>query len=261
MHFPGSGKSSTPPRSNNDDDDEIVQLNDCKYVPYVQQFCYLGCILTRDLQDDEEINYRLRKATGAFQSLRKGVFTNRKLTRLTRTTCLPVYVLPHLLYGCETWSMTQTTISKIEVFYNDCLRTILGLSRFSAHYLLGLRNKELRANCKVSPILSLIELHRSRWIEKMANMPPDRAPRKLLNCWINHPRLVGCPQQTARKGYAKTIAKIIGVSPTNFRGSLKDWLPIAKNSPDWESNVLLHLELPKGKYKGQHKSRVRSSPV
>jgi hypothetical protein len=91
----------------------------------------------------------------------------------------------------------------------------------------------------------------------MANMPPDRALRKLLNCWINHPRLVGCPHQTARKGYAKTIAKIIGASPTNFRGSLKDWLLIAKNSPDWESNVLLHLELPKDKYKG-YKSKVRS---
>jgi hypothetical protein len=54
MHFPGSGKSSTPPRSNNDD--KIVQLNDCKYVPYVQQFCYLGCIITCDLQDNEEIS-------------------------------------------------------------------------------------------------------------------------------------------------------------------------------------------------------------
>jgi hypothetical protein len=54
MHFPGSGKSSTPPRSNNDD--KIVQLNDCKYVPYLQQFCYLGCIITCDLQDNEEIS-------------------------------------------------------------------------------------------------------------------------------------------------------------------------------------------------------------
>jgi hypothetical protein len=135
MPFPGSGKSFTPPISNSDD--EIVQLNNYKYVPYVQQFCYLRCILTRNLQDNKEIKYCLKKATGAFQSLQKGAFTNRKPTRLTRTTCLPVYVLPPLLYGCETWSMTQTTI---EVFYNDCLRTILGLSRFSAHYLLGLRN-------------------------------------------------------------------------------------------------------------------------
>jgi hypothetical protein len=48
--------------------DKRIQLNNNKYVLYIQQFCYPECILTRDLQDDEEINLKRRTVLfGAFK--------------------------------------------------------------------------------------------------------------------------------------------------------------------------------------------------
>jgi hypothetical protein len=51
-------------------------------------------------------------------------FAIQKFKDLHRTTILPV-----VLYGCETWSLTSREVSRLEVYENRVLRRIFGSKR------------------------------------------------------------------------------------------------------------------------------------
>ena len=41
--------------------------------------------------------------------------------------CYSAYVLPILLFGCETWALTQQQMVSLERVHSSCLRHILGV--------------------------------------------------------------------------------------------------------------------------------------
>ena len=57
-----------------------------------------------------------------------------------------------------------------------------------------------------------MELRRARWLEKLANMPATRNPRKTLITWTPQPRPAGRPIQTTKKAYAHTLEKELNLS-------------------------------------------------
>jgi hypothetical protein len=87
------------------------------------------------------------------------VWTHLKKIRIHKTIILPV-----VLYGCETWSLTLREEHRLRVFENRVLRRILGLKRDE---LTGewrkLRNKELHDLCSSLSIIRLIKSRRMRW--------------------------------------------------------------------------------------------------
>ena len=61
--------------------------------------------------------------------------------------------------------------------------------------------REVGINC----MNSFIELRRARWLEKLAHMKSNRAPRQLLGAWLPYPRRngeAGRAQTTIRHAYA-----------------------------------------------------------
>ena len=52
-----------------------------------------------------------------------------------------------------TWALCD---HQLETFYLDCLRSIPGLSRYEAHFLLGMRRSDIYKKLNVLPIQSLI---------------------------------------------------------------------------------------------------------
>jgi len=90
--------------------------------------------------------------------------------KIYRTTILPV-----VLYGCETWSLTLKEVNKLRVFENRVLRRIFGPKR---NEITGewrkLHNEELN-NLYSSPnILRVIKSRRIRWTEHVARMGEKR---------------------------------------------------------------------------------------
>ena len=72
----------------------------------VEEFCYLGGILTAFGGTEEDIAGWLQKARGAFENLR-AVWASREISLNTKLTFYCSIVKSTLLYGCECWTLTR----------------------------------------------------------------------------------------------------------------------------------------------------------
>ena len=93
-------------------------------VEDVDEFVYLGSKISKTGGTDEDVTARIKKAQQAFAILRP-VW---KLTAISTRMKLRVFnsnVKAVLLYGAETWKVTNSISRKIQTFINKCLRHIL----------------------------------------------------------------------------------------------------------------------------------------
>ena len=77
-----------------------------------------------------EVNARIRKARGSFSKLRK-VWLSKLLRKDTKIRIFNACVKSVLLYGCETWLVTNEIQRKIQTFVNRCLRYMQGGSNMT----------------------------------------------------------------------------------------------------------------------------------
>jgi hypothetical protein len=87
-------------------------------------FCYLGSTVAENGGTSKEVNVRIQKAGGSFSKLRR-VWLSKLLQKDTKIRIFNACVKSVLLYGCETWLVTNEIQCKIQTFVNRCLRYIL----------------------------------------------------------------------------------------------------------------------------------------
>ena len=94
----------------------------------MEQFKYLGTTLTNQNSIQEEIKSRLK--SGMLAIIRCRIvclpvsYTKNLKNKINRTIILPV-----VLYGCETWSLTLREECRLRMFENRVLRRIFGPKR------------------------------------------------------------------------------------------------------------------------------------
>ena len=84
-------------------------------------------------------------------------------------------VLPVVLYGCETWSLTLREECRLRVFENRILRRIFGPKRDEHGEWRRLHNEELHSLYLSPNILRIIKSRRLRWAEHVARMEEGRS--------------------------------------------------------------------------------------
>jgi len=239
MYFPGAGSTT------NVEETRDIELTGDRFIPFVDEFCYLGSMISTDLTDDADIKYRIRLAKGAKARLEKRVLRSRSLSLNSKTRAVGSLILSILLYGAENWALTSTLYRELEVFYNDCLRSCLRTNRYKAHYMEHMTREDLYEKCEMPPLSTMIHLRRARRLEKMARMPDTRIQRKLLSAWINLPRPTGRPQKSTRGAFADTLIAL-NMSPD---GNLAEWIPLARDPVGWAKTVEQTLNLKEGSYR------------
>ena len=95
-------------------------------VEDVNEFTYLGSIVSPTGGTEEDIKARRKKAQQAFATLRP-VWSCRSPRTKTKLRIFNSNVKSVLLYGSETWRETNALIKQVQVFINKCLRQILGI--------------------------------------------------------------------------------------------------------------------------------------
>jgi hypothetical protein len=88
----------------------------------VSQFKYLGTRVTnQNLGQEEMLN-------ACYHSVQNLLFS-RLLSKNLKTRMHKTIILPVVLYGCETWSLTLREEHRLLVFENRVLRKIFGTKR------------------------------------------------------------------------------------------------------------------------------------
>ena len=94
----------------------------------MEDFKYLGTTLTNQNSMAEEIKSRLRSGNACYHSV-QNLLSSRLLSKNLKINIYRTVILPVVLYGCETWSLTLREERKLRVFENRVLRKIFGPRR------------------------------------------------------------------------------------------------------------------------------------
>ena len=130
----------------------------------VKTFKYLISLLTSQNYIQEEIKCRLKAENSYYysvQTLLSSIFFSKNIKiKIYRTIILPV-----VLYGCETWSLTLREESRLRTFENSILRRIFGPK---GRKWRRLHNEELNSLYRSHNIVRMIKSRRMRWVGPVA---------------------------------------------------------------------------------------------
>ena len=146
----------------------------------MERFKYLGTTLTNQSSIAEEIKGRLRSGNACSHSVQNPL-SSRLLSKNLKIKICRNIILPVVLYGCETWSLTLREERKLKVFENMVLRRIFGPRRDEVTgEWRRLHNEELNDLNSSPNIVRVIKSRRMRWAGHVARMGEEREAYRIL---------------------------------------------------------------------------------
>ncbi|VDP18616.1 unnamed protein product [Schistosoma margrebowiei] len=136
---------------------------------------------------DADVKARIGKVRTAFLQL-KNIWNSKQLSTNIKVRIFNTNVKAFLQYGAETWRTTTTTIKKVQVFINSCLRKILNI-----HWPDTISNSLLWF-----PAEEEIRKRRWKWIGHTLRKSSSCITRQALNWNPEGKRKRGRPKSTLR---------------------------------------------------------------
>ncbi|KAJ4436783.1 hypothetical protein ANN_16915 [Periplaneta americana] len=145
-------------------------------------------------------------------------------------------ILPVLLYGCETWTLTLREEHKLRVFENKVLRKIFGAKRDEVTgEWRKLHNTELHALYSSPDIIRNIKSRRLRWAGHVARMGESRNAYRMLVGRPEGKRPLGRPRRTWEDNIKMDLREV-GYDD-------RDWINIAQDRDRWRAYVRAAMNL------------------
>jgi len=144
----------------------------------VKTFKYLGSLLKNQNSIQEEIKYRLKAGNSCYYSVQT-LLSYRLLSKNLKIKIYKTIILPVVLYGFETWSLTLREKSRLRVFENRIRRQIFGPKRNENGEWRRLHNEKLHSLYRSPNIVRVIKFRKLRWAGHLAKMEEGRSAFKI----------------------------------------------------------------------------------
>jgi len=163
-----------------------------------------------------EVQRRISLARSCMNMLDKRI--RKSSIRLeTKLRLYQTYIVPVLMYGCETWATTKYLLSRLDAFDTLAMRTILRIP-YTRHVL----NAEVRRTTGCSPLFHMVTNRRLRLFGHIARSSPrEDHHRALASCIRQVPpdwkRPAGRPSHTWHRAIEADLGPLNFGLATAFR--------------------------------------------
>lgn len=211
--------------TNNKERRASININN-QTVEQVDNIKYLGITIDRTGKMEEEINNRIATTTKLFHGINRGFLNKKEISSKTKLTIYKTVYLPTLLYGSETWVMTEKLHKKIQVLEMKYLRKVAKVTIMDK-----IRNEEIRERLEIENVKKHIEKAQLRWWGHMKRLPEERQVRQVWEARTTGRRKKGRPSRTwdkevdeimNRRGLNWNQAEIMARDRTIWRAVVKE---------------------------------------
>jgi hypothetical protein len=184
-----------------------------KSIAYAEDYVYLGQNISFKKHKLEEVETRIKKAWSAYWSL-KHIFKS-KLDNKLKKKAMDSVITPTLIYGCQTWAITNELIGKVQVFQRTAERSMLGIKLLDK-----IKSVDIRKKTKIIDAAELICRLKWRWAGHTARTTDGRWSEHMLH-W--YPRDGQRARGRPRRRWRDDIAAVAGVTWTRLATDRNTW--------------------------------------
>ena len=156
----------------------------------MEQFCYLGDMLSTDGGADAAVTARIRKGWSKFRELAP-FLTSRSTPPKMKGTVYSACVRTCLTYGSETWALLALDKHRLERAEARMLRWMTGTTLKDRK-----STEELRTTLGIDSISDLVTRARLRWYGHLHRKGEDEWVKKIMKFEVDGRRPPGRPQKT-----------------------------------------------------------------
>ncbi|KAJ4439081.1 hypothetical protein ANN_15038 [Periplaneta americana] len=210
-----------------------IKIGDLSFEE-VEKFKYLGATVTNINDTREEIKRRINMGNACYYSVEK-LLSSSQLSKNLKVRIYKTVILPVVLYGCETWTLTLREEHRFRVFENKVLRKIFGAKQDEVTgEWRKLHNTELHALYSSPDIIRNIKSRRLRWAGHVARMGESRNAYRVLVGRPEGKRPLGRPRRRWEDNIKMDLREV-GYDD-------RDWINLAQDTDRWRAYVVVITE-------------------
>ena len=213
------------------------------------------CTLMMKLQPE------LQNASVAFGRPRTNVWERNGIRLDTKLKVYKAFVLPTLLYACETWTVYQHHAKKLNHFHLSCLRKIKKI-----RWQDKIPDTEVLKKANMQSVHTLLTLAQLRWTGHVTRMPDERLPKKVLYGELQEGKGSQGVQKKRYKDTLKASLKDFNIPTESLEQAVQDrtkWrCLINKVASQFEAKRICETKgsIKKGKQEPRDHHQTRHSP-
>lgn len=172
-------------------------------IEYVEEYTYLGQIISPTDLTNKEINNRISLAWKRFWSL-KEIMKNPQVQLKAKSKIFNSCILPVMTYGCQTWSLTNYNIRKLKTCQHSMERSILKIKLKDKIRLGTIRNLT-----RITDVTYCIKKLKWKWAGHMIRSKKDKWSKEVTE-WC--PRGNRRKRGRQRRRWEDDIRKVAGIA-------------------------------------------------
>ena len=201
-----------------------------RFVPVVDEFPYLGDVITRDGTATRAVEARVQAGSRAFGALRSCVFVSTHVSKAAKQAVYETVVNSITYYGSECWSLTEDMLNRlrgVQAWHVRAMSRVTRRDTWERH----ISTLELQQGLGLKTVDHYIVRRQLRWLGHVRRMDFSRMPRRMLSAWVPHKRPVGAPVMTYGRSVLKALKKF-NIDPAT-------WGALAADRMVWRETLQL----------------------